>query len=171
MTKAKAPRIGTDGVAMTPWQIWLRRLCVVMIVWAGLELILGIFFIAAPQVIDFEAIFGTEKFLDIGMQEVFTILGVSSLVGAFLNVVIAFLGIRGAEHPQRITVFFWIALVDAVLTAWSLAGNISLGVFDPAGLVSGLFIIALAVCAWQVRKQTGYFDKHPKHEAGKNSQL
>ena len=35
------------------------------------------------------------------------------------------------------------------------------GFFDPTSIVSGLFIILLAVCAWQVRGQTGYFEQHP----------
>ena len=57
--------------------------------------------------------------------------------------------------------FFWIVLVDALLTAWSLASSVSYGFFDPTSIVSGLFIILLAVCAWQVRGQTGYFEQHP----------
>ncbi|MGI6104755.1 MAG: hypothetical protein ACOYD7_01005 [Raoultibacter sp.] len=161
MAKEKSVRIGTDGNAMTAWQIWLRRLCIVMIVWAVLGLIAGLFFMLAPQFIDLQSVFGDEKILDLGIQEAFTLLSVSSLVGAFLNVVIAFLGIRGAENPKKVTLFFWIALIDAVLTAWALASNISIGIIDPTSIVSGLFIIALATCAWQVRKQTGYFDPRP----------
>ena len=45
--------------------------------------------------------------------------------------------------------------------AWAMASNLSSGIVDVTGIVSGLFIIALAVCTWQVRGQTGYFDEHP----------
>ena len=47
------------------------------------------------------------------------------------------------------------------MTAWALASSVSAGTCDLTSLVSGLFVIALAVCAWQVRGQTGYFDAHP----------
>lgn len=161
MARTKKIPIGADGERMTVWQIWLRRLCVVMIAWAGLELLVGAFFLVSMLFIPIEALESIEGYTDLAPQDAYALLGISSLVGAFLNVVIAFLGIRGSENPTRITVFFWIALIDAVITAWALVGNISNGVFDPAGIVSGLFIIALATCAWQVRKQTGYFDRHP----------
>ena len=49
----------------------------------------------------------------------------------------------------------------ARVTAWALASSVSAGTCDLTSLVSGLFVIALAVCAWQVRGQTGYFDAHP----------
>ncbi|WP_270298041.1 hypothetical protein [Eggerthella sinensis] len=48
-----------------------------------------------------------------------------------------------------------------MLTAWALASSVSTGSLDLTSLVSGLFVIALAVCAWQVRGLTGYFDVHP----------
>lgn len=161
MLKTTNKRIGTDGKLMSAWQIWLRRLCIVMIVWAGLELVLGASLLVSIQFIPNDLVRDLETLIGLSSQEFLTLLGTSSLVSAFFNVVIAFLGIRGAENPERITLFFWIAIVDAILTAWALAGNISNGVIDPTSLVSGLFIIILAVCAWQVRKQTGYFDRHP----------
>ena len=83
------------------------------------------------------------------------------MVGAVVNVVVALLGIRGSKNPKKIAPFFWIALIDAVLTAWALASSISQGIIDPSSLVSGVFIISLAVCAWQVRKQTGILRRPP----------
>lgn len=162
MAKEKTVPIGADGKPMTTWQIWLRRLCLILIVWAALEVLLGILLVVFSSYVPADLLKGIEGLgADVDAQFFAKFLGVSALVGAVINVAVALLGVRGAKNPPKITLFFWIALVDAVVTAWALAGSLSQGALNPSSLVSGLFIIALAVCAWQVRKQTGYFDVHP----------
>ncbi|MEG0015994.1 MAG: hypothetical protein RRZ85_03900 [Gordonibacter sp.] len=146
---------GTDGKPMSVWQIWLLRLCVVMLVWAVLELAFGVGFWVFGALFPGMQIFG----LEVGSITASVVS--TALVSAALNLVIGLLGIRGAKNPCKITLFFWITLADAVLTAWAMASNIASGIFDVTGIVSGLFIVALAVCTWQVRGQTGYFDEHP----------
>ena len=149
----RAPR-GDDGAPMTSWQVWLRRLCLFVIAWAVAELALG-------------AVLWGAYLLDIpilgdaapALAE--PLVGAAALLGACLNLVIGFLGVRGAKNPCKITLFFWITFVDAMLTVWALASSVTSGTWDLTSLVSGLFVIALAVCAWQVRGQTGYFDVHP----------
>ncbi|MEG0070404.1 MAG: hypothetical protein RR671_00205 [Raoultibacter sp.] len=155
--------IGDDGLPMTKWQVRLKWLCMIMIVWAVVDLLIGIAMIAFSYLVNE----GFSGLLGMGVDDVrslFLILGVASIVGAFVNVVLGFLGTRGAKNPQKIALFFWIALIDAVLTAWSAVSAASQGVADFAAIVSGAFIFALAVCAWQVRGQTGYFDNHPVPE-------
>lgn len=146
--------VGDDGVPMTAWQVWLRRLCLFVIVWAVAELLLG------------AGLWGAFLFarLALGIEPSVLaepIVGAMAMVGACLNLVIGLLGLRGARNPRKITLFFWITFVDAMLTAWALASSVSGGSCDLTSLVSGLFVIALAVCTWQVRGQTGYFDVHP----------
>lgn len=151
---AEAVPLGDDGVPMTAWQVWLRRLCLFVVAWAMVELLLGTalwgVFLFGRSILGAEAGAFAEP-----------IVGAIALFGAFLNLLIGFLGIRGAKNPRRITLFFWITFIDAMLTAWALASSVSAGSCDLTSLVSGLFVIALAVCAWQVRGQTGYFDMHP----------
>lgn len=149
-----AALMGDDGVLMTKWQIWLRRLCLFVIAWAVAELLLG------------AALWGGYLFglLALGVEPAVLaepVVGAMAMVGACLNLAIGLLGVRGAKNPCKITLFFWITFVDAMLTAWALASSVSAGSCDLTSLVSGLFVIALAVCAWQVRGQTGYFDVHP----------
>lgn len=132
-----------------------------MIAWAVMELLFGVFAIATNQLVPADALDEFLGGLSLDSQQAWMILGVSAVVGAFLDVVIAFLGLRGARDPNKITLFFWIAFIDAMLTAWAMASNISQGTIDPASIGSALFIIGIAVCAWQVRAQTGYFDRHP----------
>ncbi|RDB59938.1 hypothetical protein C1878_14470 [Gordonibacter sp. 28C] len=140
---------------MSTWQVWLRRLCIVMIVWAVLELAFGVVFWTVGSVVEGAQIAGIE------LRSIAASVGSTALMSAVFNLVIGLLGIRGARNPYKISLFFWITLADAVLTAWAMASNISSGIIDVTGIVSGLFIIALAVCTWQVRGQTGYFDEHP----------
>lgn len=146
--------VGDDGVLMTKWQIWLRRLCLFVIVWAVAELLLG------------AALWGgyLVSLLVLGIEPAVLaepVVGAMAMVGACLNLAIGLLGVRSAKNPCKITLFFWITFIDAMLTAWALASSVSAGSCDLTSLVSGLFVIALAVCAWQVRGQTGYFDVHP----------
>ena len=162
MTKEKKVPVGADGKPMTSWQVWLRRLCIVLLVWAALEVLLGALLVIFSGFVPADLLKGIEGLgADIDAQFFAKFLGVSAMVGAVINVVVALLGIRGAKNPAKIALFFWIALVDAVVTAWALAGSLSQGALEPSSLISGLFIISLAVCAWQVRKRTGYFDVHP----------
>lgn len=148
-------RRGADGKPMSVWQIWLWRLCVVMLVWSIVELVFGMGFWVFGTLLP-EVRIASSAVGDITASIVST-----TLVSAALNMVMSLLGIRGAKNPCKMTLFFWIILADAVLTAWAMASNIASGLFDITGIVSGLFIIALAVCTWQVRGQTGYFDEHP----------
>ena len=140
-SRAEPQSVGENGAPMTIWQVWLRRLCLFVIVWAIAEVLLG------------AALWGAY------LAE--PVVGAMAMAGACLNLAIGFLGLRGARNPRKITLFFWITFVDAMLTAWALASSVSAGTCDLTSLVSGLFVIALAVCAWQVRGQTGYFDAHP----------
>lgn len=152
---ARPAPLGADGKPLSTWQVWLGRLCIVMIVWAVLELVFGAVFWAAGSVA------GDVRLAGVELRDIAAAVGATALVSAVFNLAIGLLGIRGAKNPYKITLFFWITLADAVLTAWAMAGNLSSGIVDVAGIVSGLFIIALAVCTWQVRGQTGYFDEHP----------
>lgn len=151
----RSTAIGADGKPMSAWQVRLKRLCMVMIVWACIEIALGVMLWFAGGAVEGVEIAG------VGLRAIAVAAGATAFATTVLNLVIGLLGIRGAENPSKITLFFWITLANAVLTAWALASNVSAGMFDVLGTVSGLFVIALAVCAWQVRGQTGYFDVHP----------
>ena len=51
-TRVRPAPLGADGKPMSVWQVWLKRLCVVMIVWAVLELVFGAAFWAVGSVAD-----------------------------------------------------------------------------------------------------------------------
>ena len=140
-----------DPKKYSPWQRRTFYCCAFMFVLSVVLATVGVVFVVLAE------FFGI-KSIDL-MPGV--VLGGETLVAGIVGIVVALSGIIGAKDPRKITLFFWITLADAVLTAWAMASNLSSGIVDVTGIVSGLFIIALAVCTWQVRGQTGYFDDHP----------
>ncbi len=161
MRESRPSVYGEDGRIMTPWQIWLKRLCMLMLIWACLEVLGSALTFVLPVVLTQ----ASPSALFNGAQEVpVSLLGLTALFGAIFDIFVGFIGIRGAKNPQKIALFFWISLIDAVLTSWALASSISMGGVELTSLISSAFIIILAVCAWKVRGQTGYFDKHPMPE-------
>ena len=119
-SRAEPQSVGENGAPMTIWQVWLRRLCLFVIVWAIAEVLLGAAlwgaYLFARMVLDVEPSVLAEP-----------VVGAMAMAGACLNLAIGFLGLRGARNPRKITLFFWITFVDAMLTAWALASSVSAG--------------------------------------------
>ena len=149
--RKKKQRISADG---TPYSIWQTRtywLCIALIAWAVLELSVGIglFSLSILDIFHFQELVPTLS------------VGPATIANGVVNLVVALLGLWGAYNPKRITVFFWLVVLDAVLSSWSTASTVSRGQIDPATTLSLIIVLAFAACAWNVRGQTGYFDNHP----------
>lgn len=146
--------ISADGSPYTVWQRRTRILSLALAVWSILEIVVGA---------------GLHTLLNLGVFDLalavpgFT-LGVSTVISGAFNLLVACSGLWGAHDPRKITVFFWAALVNAVLAAWQSASLLSLGQLDITTFISLCISLIYATCGWQVRTQTGYFDKHPYPE-------
>lgn len=150
----KKRRISADGTPYTIWQIRTRWLCIALIVWAIIELGAGIGLIGL-------------SLLDIlHLQQLIPALSVGphTIINGAVNLLAALLGLWGAHDPKRITAFFWLVMLDALVSSWSTASAVSQGRIDPATTLSLFIVLAFAACAWNVRGQTGYFDNHPHPE-------
>lgn len=145
-------RLSADGTPYTVWQSRTRVLCIVLLVWAVVEIGVGAGFITLISfgVIDLAALLPGLTF------------GPSTVVSGVSNLLVSLFGLWGAHNPKRITVFFWAVFLYALLNSWQVASLWSAGQVDPASVVSLAVSLAYAVCAWNVRGQTGYFDNHPK---------
>ena len=150
MTKKKA-LISADGTPYTPWQTRTRYMCFALIAWALIEIGTGAGFLTAIKV----GAIDTSSWIP-GL-----VFGPGTVVSGAVNLFVAICGIIGARNPKRITVFFWGVIGNTVLLSWQVASNCSVGVTDPFTVASLLISFAFAVCAWNVRGQTGYFDQHP----------
>jgi hypothetical protein len=152
--RQKKVRISADGAPYTVWQTRTHVLCLIYLAWAVCEIALGLVFIALR-------FFGLPDPTTLVPLMTF---GPSTVLSGSMNLVVALLGLWGAYNPRRIAVFFWFAIIAAVLVAWQVASDWSMGILDPASLVSLAVTFTYAACAWNVRGQTGYFDRHPHPE-------
>lgn len=150
--RAKRPRLSADGTPYTIWQARTRILCLVLLAWSVFEVGVGAGFITLVS-------FGI---VDLAVLLPWFTLGPSTVVSGVSNLLVSLFGLWGAHNPKRITVFFWAVFLYALLNSWQVASLWSLGQVDPASVVSLAVSLAYAVCAWNVRGQTGYFDNHPK---------
>ena len=94
-SRAEPQSVGENGAPMTIWQVWLRRLCLFVIVWAIAEVLLGAAlwgaYLFARMVLDVEPSVLAEP-----------VVGAMAMAGACLNLAIGFLGLRGARNPRKI---------------------------------------------------------------------
>lgn len=149
--RQKKVRISADGTPYTVWQTRTRILCLIYAAWAVAEIAVGAGFITIRAIGLFDP---TDLIPNITF-------GGSTVVSGVLNLIIALSGLWGAHNPRRITLFFWVSFLVALLSAWAVASAWSMGEVDPAMVVSLAVVLVYAACAWNVRGQTGYFDNHP----------
>lgn len=153
-------RVSADGTPYSKWQTRTRILCILLLVYASAEIIVGTVFVCLGQ------------FAHFYLSDVVQWISISAntLVFGIYNFVMALLGLRGARNPQKIGLFFWAILINAVLMSWQVASDVSLGQVEITSAITLAIVFVYAVCAWNVRGQTGYFDNHPKPEDEEENQ-
>lgn len=149
--KPKKVLISADGTPYTIWQERTRTLCLALLAWSVLELAAGIGLVSLAGL----DIFHLEDFIPQ------LSVGPYTVASGAVNLIAACLGLWGAHNPKRITIFFWAVFLDALLSSWSTASAFSQGQLDLATTLSFIVVLLFAICAWNVRGQTGYFDNHP----------
>lgn len=168
MAKADDKRLarGQGGLILpedklTLQQRALRALCRIMLGWSLLS------FIVEEGVLLVEK---TPLFLMPSNPDLFVAFLLASVMPVLsfaANAVYALLGTIGARTPAKITPFFAIAFVIAMLGGWDLASKISLGTAGLSYAFEVLFVIATACVAWQVKKTTYPEDWYERKEAAK----
>lgn len=152
--KPKKVRLSADGSPYTIWQRRTRVLCIALAIWAVIEAGFGVGFIS----LSIAGIFHLQEMVPI--LEV----GPSTVIEGGLTLLIALSGLWGAHNPRRIAIFFWATFLYALLAAWFTASAWSQGKINPATIMTLIIALSFAICAWNVRGQTGYFDNHPHPE-------
>lgn len=143
--------ISADGTPYSIWQLRTRFLSFALLVWAVFEIASG----AGIIVLDELDVLTVSELVP-GIT-----LGTTTVLGGVFNLAVALAGLWGAHDPKKITLFFWTVFIEALLNCWQAASLWSQGQMDPTTLMSVVISLAYAVCAWNVRGQTGYFDNHP----------
>ena len=143
-----------DASQFSKWQRRTYYSCLVMFVIAVLLCVVGIAFVILAE------FFGMKSFDLIPS----IVLGGETLVAGVVGIAVAVSGLIGAKDPSKITLFFWFVTLDGLLALWDLASKISQSQLNPAAVLSLVILLFLVACAWNVRGQTGYFDRHPHPE-------
>lgn len=139
----------------------LRVLCRIMLGWALLSFVVDEVTLLVAQ---------TPLFLMPGNPDLLFAFLSASMMPALsfaANAAYAFLGVIGARTPAKITPFFAIAFVSAMLGGWDLASKISLGTAGLPYAFEVVFVIATACIAWQVKKTTYPQDWYERKEAAR----
>lgn len=140
-----------DANDYTKWQARTFYCCLFMFVLSVVLTTVGIIFVVLAE------------FFGIKSSDLIPglVLGGETLVAGLIGIAVALSGIIGAKNPRKITLFFWVVTLYGLLEMWDLASKISQGQLNPAAIISLIIVLFLVACAWNVRGQTGYFDKHP----------
>lgn len=129
----------------------LKIISILLIVWAVILIAFGAFLafgsgFATGYVVDSQGAAVDAATMSIA-------LGVGTIIGGVVNLVIALLGLRGAKNPRKIGAFFVLSIIGVVLGLISLGMGIAQGTFQWSSLVSLALVVVCAVLAYNIKKQ------------------
>lgn len=86
-------------------------------------------------------------------------LGIMGIISGIVNVVIGIFGVRGANNPQKIGVFFVLCIVGLVLMAINTVYQFATGAVDSSGVISAFLgyvcPVIVTMLAHNVKKENG----------------
>ncbi|MBQ3106147.1 MAG: hypothetical protein IJC51_01540 [Eggerthellaceae bacterium] len=122
----------------------MNVICIVLMVWSALTLLFNVL-----------AMFGGVLTLvvpGVGLSLLFT--GFLGIFGSIFDIVVAALGVRGANDPAKIGPFYVLAVIGFALAAVSAVAGIFAGDFQAHEIVNALLTGACAVLASNIRKES-----------------
>lgn len=126
----------------------LKVISIIMIVFAGLTLALSLLTLIGGGAMGFVGASGADDstLLVGGMVMV---LGMIMLVGGGINLVIGIFGLRGANNPQKIGVFYVLSIIGVVWAVINALVTIAGTSMDASSLISVIcgLILPVACCA------------------------
>lgn len=131
----------------------LKIISIILIVWSILVILLGAFLAAGSAVPGMSA-----ESINIGgdsmaMSTAALGLGIGVIIGGVVDLIIGFLGLRGAKDSHKIGVFFVVCIIGLVLGVIGLVSNIMSGAFQWSNLVSVLIVAVCTYLAQSIKKQ------------------
>lgn len=141
------------GKTVSGSQRALKIISILLIVWAIVLIAFGAFlaFGAQSGAMAGDAVSADGTVADasaIGMA-----LGVGTVFGGVVNLVIALLGLRGAKNPRKIGAFYVLCIIGAVLGLIGLGMSIAQGAVQWSSVVSLVIVVACFFLANSIRKQ------------------
>lgn len=132
----------------------LKIISIVLIVYAALMLLLGALMAAGSQVPGMSGTtidMGDGTAMDASMAAV--ALGVGTVIGGVVYLVIALLGLRGAKNPAKIGAFFVLCVIGLVLGVIGVGMSIVQGSLQWQSLVGLALIAVCTFLAAKIKKQ------------------
>lgn len=131
----------------------LKVISVIMIAWAIFVILLGVFLAVGSAVPGMSA-----ESIDMGdgvvdMSTAALALGLGTVIGGIVNLVIGLLGLRGAKNSRKIGAFFIMCIIGLVLGIVGLVLDIMNGALQWSDIVSVLIVVVCTGLAQSIKKQ------------------
>ncbi|WP_080798462.1 hypothetical protein [Arabiibacter massiliensis] len=138
---------------MSGSQKTLKIISIILIAWAILVILMGAFVAAGSAVPGMSS-----ESIDVGgtvidMATAAMALGIGTVVGGVINLIIGLLGLRGAKNPRKIGLFFVLCIIGLVLGVVGLVMGVMQGTFQWQSLVSLVIVAVCTYLAAEIKKQ------------------
>ncbi len=136
----------------------LKVISIIMIVFAALAIVGGLVVTAGGGLLGVEGVNTADDDVTLtgGLAMV---LGLMFLVGGIVDLIIGIFGLRGANNPKKIGVFFVLAIIGVVFAAISALMTLMGGTIDASTIISELISLALpivcVILANNIKKENG----------------
>lgn len=131
----------------------LKVISIILVVWAIVVILLGAFMAAGSAVPGMSAQSIDMNGGTMDLASAALAFGVGTVVGGVVNLIIGFLGLRGAKNPHKIGLFFALCVIGLVLGVVSVVMSVMQGAFQWTSLVSLAIIAVCTFLAAKIRKQ------------------
>lgn len=131
----------------------LKIISILMIIWAIVQLLAGIFFIIGANLPDLQTQTISAEGTTMDMATASFALGVGLIAAFVINLIIGLLGVRGAKNPHKIGLYFVLCIIGLVLGLISLGMSLAQGTFNWYSLISLALIAVCTVLASKIKKQ------------------
>lgn len=142
------------GTLMSGSQKALKVISIILIVWAVLGMLLGLFFAGGslmPGIADQAVDVGDGSTVNLAAAAMG--LGILAILSSLVYLVVGVLGLRGAKNPRKIGAFFVMCVIGLVLAIIVIALDLMNGRFDWTNLLDLAIIVVCTVLAQKIKKQ------------------
>lgn len=135
----------------------LKVISIIMIIFAAIGILLGMITAFGGGAIGVVGSASDDSALLAG--GILMVMGAMMLVGGVINLVIGIFGLRGANDPQKIGVFFVLSIIGIVFAGLQVLSNFMNGSMDVTTILSslvGLILpVACVILANNIKKENG----------------
>lgn len=134
----------------------LKVVSIIMIVMSALMILAGLFLTIGGGAMGSASIDANDE-ASAAMAGFAIIGGIMILIGGIVDLIIGILGLRGANNPQKIGVFFVLAIIGVAFSLFSLLGTLFGGSADASMIASSVAsLIFPGICvflAYNIKKE------------------